>query len=48
MKFCCDAESEKQMDQYWKEQEKNQKADIEENDDNIENEKEDIIPYKFK
>ena len=46
MGFCCDAESDKQMEQYWKDQENNQ-ANVEEDDD-YEEEKEDIIPYQFK
>ncbi len=46
MGFCCDAESDKQMEQYWKDQENQNNASEDDEDD--EEEKEDIIPYQFK
>ena len=48
MGFCCDAEADKQMEQYWKEQDKKTPDTSEEDDEDLENEKEDIIPYQFK
>ena len=47
MGFCCDADAEKQMEQYWKDKEKKTTPSDEE-DDEIEDGKEDIIPYQFK